>query len=372
MQQNFCRAKIRQFSCSIAIVFLLKLPCLGLAAGHMDHGTVGNDWGIPGSLLIFPDLTVYGRFDQGPNHTLASSEVIPAVNLFYTADYGRFRFLGEWLLNTKTHNMERLQLGLHLGESSLWLGRFHSPIGYWNMQYHHAAILQTTINRPGIMAFETAGGIIPNHLTGFLFEGIHEFDQAGLYYTLGVGAGPDLDNGLSAFNIFEPGGSHRPGVSMRLGYQPISYGADEIGVSAAYTELPGDGLFFRQVKQAIATVYGNWQFGDFHLLSEAFYVNNWFDFAQGGSQAKDFVSAYGQVAWDFQPGWTVYGRVEGTLRSHDDPYLALFPKYVENRVLGGIRYNLNRNMSFKVEGSEDHLKNDHFGQLMFQWSAVFP
>ena len=359
------------------ILFLLawvmpNVPGFAHAAGHMEHLSAAAPSGYSGDLLIFPEVSTYFRFDQEPTHKLADSEIIPALNVFYTSDYKQLRFLGEWLLSTKTHNVERLQLGLHLGESSLWLGRFHNPIGYWNMQFHHAAILQTTIIRPGIMAFETAGGIIPNHLTGFLFEGVHEFEKAGLYYTVGAGAGPDLNKGLQAFNIFEPGGSHRPGVSFRLGYQPISYGADEIGISGAYTELPGDRVSYNQVKQVVASTYANWHINDFRFLGEAVYVHNWLDRFQGGQASNGFANVYGQLEWDYRTAWTLYGRIEGTFGGHNDAYLALFPLYVKDRFLGGVRYKLNHNMALKLEASQDHLRDDRFGQVMFQWSALFP
>lgn len=372
MQQCFFRTSGLKVFRFLVVLLFLNSPCIAIASGHMGHQSASDSWGIPGDLLIFPDVSVISRFDQEPTRKLAYTEIIPELNLFYATNYKNFRFLGEFLLSTKSHNVERLQFGLNLGESSLWLGRFHSPIGYWNMQYHHAAILQTSISRPSIMTFETFDGVIPNHLTGLLFEGIHEFDGAGLYYTLGAGAGPDITDRLSPFNIFEPAGSHRPGVAFRLGYQPISYGADEIGISGAYTELPGNRINVSKIKQVVGTVYGSWQFNDFHFLSEIVYVNNWLDFYGGDSASNDFVNAYSQLAWDVNPDWTVYGRIEGTLGSHNDPYLALFPKYVEDRFLGGIRYNLNHNMALKLEASKDHVRDDHFGQVMFQWSAVFP
>jgi hypothetical protein len=377
MRKRIDQATTIQVLRSAIILFFYWLmsivPNAVFADGHAGHMSSTVPSSFPGDLLIFPDVSFYSRFDQEPTRKLAENEVIPAVNLFYTVDYKQFRFLGEWLLSTKTHNLERFQLGLHIGEASLWLGRFHNPIGYWNMQFHHAAFLQTTVSRPGVMAFETAGGMVPNHLTGLLFEGLHEFGNAGLYYSLGAGAGPSLNNkGLGAFNILDPKGSHQPGVSFRLGYQPISYGADEIGISAAYTEIPGDYINVNKVKQVVASAYGNWHFSDFRILSEVVYLHNWLDRFQGGKTNNGFVSVYGQVEWNFKPDWTVFGRVEGTFGNHNDPYLSLFSKFVEDRFMGGLRYNLTKNMALKLEASQDHLRNDRFGQVMLQWSAIFP
>jgi hypothetical protein len=368
MRQQFYLT-VKTLLCGI----IALIPGMALAAGHEGHLSPNRTSSF-GDFLVFPDLTYVGHFDNEPAANLHNNEVIPAVNLFYTVDYKQLRFLGEWYLSTITHNLERLQVGVHLGESSLWAGRFHSPIGYWNMQFHHSAFLQTSISRPGIMAFETAGGVIPNHLTGLLFEGIHEFGDAGLYYSLGAGVGPDinLNQQLAPLNILDPKGSHQPGVAFRLGYQPISYGADEIGISAAYTEIPGDRLNVNTVKQWVATAYGNWTFKDFRLISEAVYVHNWLDSPRLGKTDSSFVNAYGELEWNFKPDWTLFGRVEGTFGEHNDAYLALFPKFVEDRFMGGIRYNINNKMAVKLEASQDHIDNDRYGQVMLQWSAVWP
>ncbi len=192
MLRRSCRATLSRVFCATLMLSVCGLlptfPMLALA-GHMGHMSSTDASDFPGDLLLFPDFSTYSRFDQGPTRKMADNEIIPELNVFYTLDYKKLRFLGEWLGSTKTHNLERFQVGLHVGESSFWLGRFHNPIGYWNMQFHHGAFLQTTVSRPGIMAFETSGGLIPNHLTGLLWEDIDEFGKAGLYYTFGAGLG---------------------------------------------------------------------------------------------------------------------------------------------------------------------------------------
>lgn len=369
---NFFR-KLRTLAAAIHGLALTCTAAQAAGLGHAGHAASGDASMLPGDLLLFPDLTGIVRYDQEPQKKLSTGDVIPAINVFYTTDYQRFRFLGEWLVSSKTHNLERFQLGLHIGdESTLWLGRFHNPIGYWNMQFHHGAFLQSTISRPGIMAFETAGGVIPNHLTGFLWEGVHQLDEGGVYYTIGAGAGPQINRGLEAFNLVEPAGSHRPAASFRLGYQPVSFGVDEYGISGAYNQIHSDELAVNNVTQYVATAYANHQIDAVTLLSELVYVNNRLENPHGGAKNDDFLSAYGQVEWEVMPRWTLVGRVEGTFGANHDPYLAMFPKFVDDRFMGAVRYKVNNNMALKVEASRDHLRDDHFGVVMFQWSAVFP
>ncbi|MGD0959987.1 MAG: hypothetical protein ABSB19_09275 [Methylomonas sp.] len=359
---------------------IIPVPACAVAVGHADHLQVQPSDDFQGDLLLFPDLTGISSFDQRPNQLVNANQGLPELNAFYTADYRHFRFLGEWLVNTQTHYLERFQLGWHLGESSLWLGRFHNPIGYWNMQYHHAAFLQSTTSRPGIMAFETQGGVLPNHLIGFLWEGLHELGEGGVYYTLGAGAGPQIGApaapqipySLAPVNLLNPGGAHRPAATFRVGYQPISYGVSEIGVSGAYTDIPAVGLAITDIKQYVATTYANWQFQKFRFLSEIVYAHNHMDSFQTSPTNSQFASAYGQLEWDFDSDWTLIGRAEGTLAKHNDPYLAYFPKFVEQRLLGGLRYKINNSNALKVELSRDETNNNRYEQVMFQWSAVFP
>ncbi len=63
--------------------------------------------------------------------------------------------------------MREVHDAFHIG-----LGRFHTPIGYWNRHFHHGILLQDTVSRPFILSFEGGvNSIIPTHLIGALAEG---------------------------------------------------------------------------------------------------------------------------------------------------------------------------------------------------------
>lgn len=69
----------------------------------------------------------------------------------------------------------------------LSVGRFHTPIGYWNTAYHHGLWLQTTIRRPEQITF--GGVFVPVHFVGLLAEGGLPSRPVGLSYRAGVGNG---------------------------------------------------------------------------------------------------------------------------------------------------------------------------------------
>ena len=66
-------------------------------------------------------------------------------------------------------------------------GRYHTPINYWNAVFHHGTWLQTTINRPEMIAL--GGSFIPVHFVGGLTEGTMPARGLNLTYNFGVGNG---------------------------------------------------------------------------------------------------------------------------------------------------------------------------------------
>ena len=69
----------------------------------------------------------------------------------------------------------------------LSFGRYHTPISYWNTQFHHGFWLQTTAGRPEAVQF--GSNFIPVHFVGALAEGSFAASGLNLNYNLGVGNG---------------------------------------------------------------------------------------------------------------------------------------------------------------------------------------
>ena len=69
----------------------------------------------------------------------------------------------------------------------LSIGRYHTPVNYWNVAFHHGQWLQTSIARPEITKF--GGKLIPVHFVGGLVEGSIPAMGLNLNYNLGMGNG---------------------------------------------------------------------------------------------------------------------------------------------------------------------------------------
>ncbi len=327
---------------------------------------------INGEIILFPMVDAIYRSDLANGSELDNDDYDYGVDIFATVNYKRLRFLGEYLLAKEEQELERIQLGWLFNENTVWLGRFHNPIGYWNTQFHHGAYLETSSGRPEITNFEDDSGLIPIHLAGLLVEGVHPLGDQGLGYAFALAAGPDFTSeGLEAWDPTSPrSGKHDISTTLNLYYEPVLYAPTKVGFFINYTEIPTQGIAFTDIQQLSTGLYGNWERLPWRLIGSSFYIHNRMDRASG-SQDESFFHAYLHTEYSLNDNWILYGRIEGTLGDDNDAYLALSPGFVEDKILGGIRFDFAKQNALKLEVSGNHTSEDDFGQLVLQWSAIF-
>jgi hypothetical protein len=66
----------------------------------------------------------------------------------------------------------------------------------------------------------------------------------------------------------------------------------------------------------------------------------------------------------------VFGRIEGTIDTNNS-YRSLFPGFVENRILAGLRYEIYQQHALTLEVARVTVNDDAFAQISIQWSALF-
>ncbi len=351
-------AKIRHVREQVAI--LLCLPALFITTQAPAA-----------EFLLFPSVGGLSRSDDSPE--LKRHEPIPELDFFYAVTQENLRFLAEYSAQRDSHEMERLLLGWKPNpENTLWLGRYHSPLGYWATEFHHGAYLQTSITPPGI-AFDDEGGPFPTHPSGWLFEGQSYRENASVNYALGLGIGPVMLVQLEPLNILDPEDQKgRLAASARLSYRPHADGRDEIGVFAGHTKIPVMNRSVSEVAQTLTGVFFNTTPDRLRLFGEVFWAEN--RLSGVSSAGRDhFVSAYLQGEYQVQSAWTLFGRLENTSGGNGDAYLNMLPAFVHRRSLGGVRYEVARNQALKLELSRNRLQNGiQFAQVGIQWSMVLP
>ena len=365
-RRSGARAPLFPFGASGA---LLGMALGLLAATHAPTADAAQEF------FLFPRINVVHTTNTANISDLKRNDIDPAVDLFYTGEFEKWRALGEVFASGDEVDVERLQVGwLTDFNSTIWIGRFHNPEGYWNTQCHHGTFMQTTVDRPGIHAFEDEGGILPSHLTGLAVEGAYS-TEATWNYSLALGAGPTYetaDQELEALDLLSPRGDpHKLSVTLRLSYSPALNSANEVGVFVGHTPITANVSLITGVEQTAAGVFGNWKWGRTRLTSELFYITDRVDYPTDSAQGS-FANIYLQPEFDWRSNWILYARAETTHGGEDDPYLALFPDFVQRRTLAGVRYDFAPHQAIKLEVNHTHRLNDEFNQVSVQWSAGFP
>lgn len=135
------------------------------------------DTGLP--LHGFLDIKAGTSSPNGPEKQKMQGFSLGTLDLYLTPEFGdKVKSLIEIALEPNSDtganavDLERAQLGYATTDSStVWMGRFHTPYGFWSTAYHHGAQLQTTISRPQFIDFEDLGGILPGHTVGGWMHG---------------------------------------------------------------------------------------------------------------------------------------------------------------------------------------------------------
>lgn len=156
-----------------------------------------------GDLLLFPGIT--STRQSKSDAELAAREFLPAVDIFYSTEFDQTRFQAELLNTSREHELERMQIGWHvLPGKSLWVGRFHNQLSFWNTEIHHGDFLQTSLSQPTVANYEDEHGPFPAHITGLLFESIRTSGDSEINYMAGLGIGPTFNVTLNPFDLLEP------------------------------------------------------------------------------------------------------------------------------------------------------------------------
>ncbi len=349
------------------LVILFGTGSASYATADEEHSHHMQD----GDLLLFP--AILGTHLSKAVSGQAQDKLQPELDIFYSIDHERLRFLAEFLLRDDEQEMERLQLGWLLHPTaSVWFGRFHSPLGFWNSQHHHGAYMQTTISRPSILAFEDESGVLPIHILGALAEGFVKADVGSYNYAFGIGRGPMLEETLKPVNILNPHSDGKLTLSGRLSYRTQD-DASEFGAYVGHSRIPLRGI--SGLDEASQLAVGAFYFLEterIRFLAELFHVENSLE-GPGTSSRTAFLAAYLQPEYKISEAWTVFGRIEATRNNRNDPYLNLYPEFIASRTIVGSRFDVARNQALKFEASRNERQDSvQFNQISLQWSMVYP
>lgn len=180
---------------------LLPLAWVGAASGQASGGATEHDHPGPSPLRIggFSDINFVSSDDPASTQGFSEGQVVLHFNSLLAP---QVTFFGEISMSARPASanatssfsvaVERMLLKYDLNDAfKLSFGRFHTPINWWNVAFHHGQWLQTSIARPEMTRF--GGKFIPVHFVGALAEGALPSGGLNLNYKAGAGNGRGLD-----------------------------------------------------------------------------------------------------------------------------------------------------------------------------------
>ncbi|HFD33400.1 MAG TPA: hypothetical protein ENJ28_11925 [Gammaproteobacteria bacterium] len=332
---------------------------------------------------LFSDVTFS---DSGPDEANPSF-ALGALDFYGTAQIDdKTRVFVEYVFENSDDglvtDLERLWITRTIrDELSIGVGRFHTPLGFWNRTYHHGAILQDTVSRPFFLDFEDgAGAILPVHVVGLMASGDIGMSVGDLHYEAYVANGPSIDTSIAAASDREiqinDGGD--PNSAKTLGFRATFTPADlDLSFSAfAMSNLIADtGNGNRDlVTQLISGVDVNYMLGDFDLLAEFYNLSNKDEVGSLGTQSG--IAYFAQLGYQVADSFKVTVRHEAiSTQEGDDRYFKELGITDASRNIAALRYDLDDTNALKFEVSQTSPKDssmDDIKAYVLQWSFLVP
>jgi hypothetical protein len=243
------------------------------------------------------------------------------------------------------------------------LGRYHTPVNYWNTAFHHGQWLQTTITRPEMIQF--GGRVLPVHFVGALVEGSVPAGGWNLSYKGGVGNGRSsvISRGGDAGDV----NGHRSWLGNVYVKPDALYGLQAGG--AVY----GDRITLangREFTETILAAHVVWQKETPEILAEFAAVGH--DERGVGGGTRWTPAFYVQVAHRLPVGdrlWKPYFRFEHIDIDNFDGVFAGVPSL--DMATAGFRYDASLLAALKAEyrtwtrGTGSVRNHGFFGQVCF-------
>ncbi len=268
-------------------------------------------------------------------------------------------------------DLERIQVGYTFDRgATLWLGRFHTPLGYWNTAFHHGQQLQTSITRPRFIDFEDRGGVLPSHTVGVLASGARAAGPGRLHYDVFVGNSPTLADG-----VLDPANTGHEDPSLSAGVN-ASYRLQSdvpliLGVHGYRTTVRDSLLDGPIARVQIAGAYAAVDSSRWDIVAEYYRFSNG-DASPSGDTHVSW-AGFAQVGRRFDR-WLPYGRLERAAFDPGDRYFAQQASGQSyHRRAVGVRYDLTSNSALKLEATQtrETRARQRYAGLKLQWAVRF-
>jgi hypothetical protein len=278
-------------------------------------------------------------------------------------------------------DLERAQIGYQFSDSAtIWLGRFHTPYGFYNTAFHHGQWIAIALRRPRFIEFEDHGGIMPAHTVGLWLTGSERLGDMKVTYDAYLGNSQRISNGiLDMNNAGVPRGSAIFGGNLGLLPGGVLDGL-KVGVDAFQTRIedqdatpvgfPQVNPYFTQVKSYGAyAVYDTDRWED---IAELHFFDNTDLTGNTGSHRSDA----GFIQVGYRAGrLTPYGRYErGSFQQSDPFFAAQLNGNSYDREALGVRFDIDLSSALKMEFARTSLTDrivNTYSEALVQYAIRF-
>jgi hypothetical protein len=341
-----------------------------------------EDTGMP--MHGFADVGVGTHNAEFPNYRGAD---IAELDFFLTPRLGaRTRALFELNFEVGSDgtvgvDLERAQIGYQFSDSAtIWVGRFHTPYGFYNTAFHHGQWIAIGLRRPRFIEFEDHGGIMPAHTVGLWLTGSERLGDMKVTYDAYVGNSQRIFNGiLDMNNAGVSRGSAIVGGNLGLLPGGVLDGL-KVGVDAFQTRIEDQDptpTAFPQVSPYFARVksYGAYAVYDtdrWEDIAELHFFDNTDLTGNTGSHHSDA----GFIQMGYRGGrYTPYARYERGSFQQSDPYFAAqINGNSYNREALGVRFDIDLSSALKMEFAKTSFTDRiirTYGEALVQYAIRF-
>ena len=322
-------------------------------AGDHDHGTILDPAATYPSLKLsgFSDINFTGSSRPGTHSGFNEGQFILHMS---SALSSRVTYFGEISMTARTDagagsppatgfnvEVERSIIRYDLNDHfKLSFGRYHTPVSYWNTQFHHGSWLQTTASRPEMIQF--GGNLIPVHFIGALAEGAYSAGGLNINYNAGVGNG--RSSVLSRSGDFGDVNNNKAWLATVFIRPDALYGL-QAGGSIYRDKIDVTGL--PETREWIRSAHLVWTKENPEFIAEYFNISHQ---RPGSSFVSSSQAWYAQLGYRLPMAdhWKPYYRYEYIHVPHTDPVFNYNLLDLAGSTFG-LRYDISSFAAFKFE-----------------------
>ena len=270
-------------------------------------------------------------------------------------------------------DLERAQLGYTFSDAATgWLGRFHTPYGYYNAAFHHGQQIATSLRRPRFIDFEDKGGILPAHTVGLWLTGGTRAGGGKLTYDIWSGNSARL--AMGALNPNAAGSTnHHLSTGANVGYR--FYGSLDglkLGAHWLTAQIDDDQIPSNRTALNVHGLYAVYDSDRWEHIAEIYRFRN--NDTGGGTGLHTSTAGFAQFGMRLDR-WTPYARYERSRLDQTDNYFAQqeFGASYHRGALG-LRYDLDLKSALKFELAHTHIGDrspGDYNEALFQFAIRF-